>query len=103
MRGHERGIDSVAVSPNSTRIATGSWDTNLKIWSTSLEPDNGEPSIKRSRGPNVLITKIPTNTLKGHKEAITSVEWVNNSELCTVSMDHTIKFWDAEVRLYWFW
>lgn len=34
-KGHERGIDSVAVSPNSKQFATGSWDTMLKIWSAS--------------------------------------------------------------------
>lgn len=100
MRGHERGIDTVSVSPNASRIATGSWDTNLKIWLSSLDNENEEPTNKRSRGPNALITKLPTNTLKGHKEAISSVEWINNAELCTASMDHTIKFWDAEVRYF---
>lgn len=100
LRGHERGIDTVAVSPNCNRIATGSWDTNLKIWSTLLENENDEPITKRSRGPNSLITKVPTNTLKGHKEAISSVQWVNNSEVCTASMDHTIKFWDVEVNSF---
>lgn len=102
LRGHERGIDSVGVSPDTKRLATGGWDTNLKIWSTSLEDESDEPSTKRSRGVNALVTKLPTNTLKGHKEAISSVEWVNNSEICTASMDHTIKFWDAEVIFYYF-
>lgn len=31
-RGHERGLDCVGVSPNKEKIATGSWDTMLKIW-----------------------------------------------------------------------
>lgn len=99
LRGHERGIDTVAVSPNSNRIATGSWDSNLKIWTTSLENESFEPINKRSKGPNALMTKVPTNTLKGHKEAISSVQWINNSELSTASMDHTIKFWDVEVKI----
>lgn len=32
-RGHERGVDCVAVSPNGDTLATGSWDTMLKLWS----------------------------------------------------------------------
>lgn len=32
-RGHERGLDCVGVSPNKERMATGSWDTMLKLWS----------------------------------------------------------------------
>lgn len=32
-KGHERGIDSVDVSPSGKLFATGSWDTLLKVWS----------------------------------------------------------------------
>lgn len=97
LRGHERGIDSVGVSPNSLRLATGGWDTNLKLWSATLEDDREEPALKRIKSSSSLITKTPLHTLKGHKETISSIKWVDNNEVCTVSMDHTIKFWDAEV------
>lgn len=33
-RGHERSVECVSVSPDSTRFATGGWDTMLKIWSS---------------------------------------------------------------------
>lgn len=36
-------------------------------------------------------------TLKGHKENISSVQFINNSDLLTASWDHTIKHWDGEV------
>ncbi|CAG9813933.1 unnamed protein product [Phaedon cochleariae] len=95
LRGHERGVDSVGVSPNASRLATGGWDTNLKLWSASLEED--EPALKRSRGGNAALVKTPLHTLKGHKEAISSINWLDNHVVCTASMDHTIKFWDAEL------
>jgi len=99
LRGHERGLDSVGVSPNSSKLATGGWDTNLKIWSASLDiDDSGEPSSKKSKGgPRNPSTRTPLHTLKGHKESISSTSWIDNHTVCTASMDHTIKFWDCEL------
>ncbi|XP_057668631.1 ribosome biogenesis protein WDR12 homolog [Diorhabda carinulata] len=97
LRGHERGIDSVGVSPNALRIATGGWDTNLKLWTTSLEEEANEPAHKKSRNNNSVITKTPISTLKGHKETISDINWIDNYVVSTISMDHTIKFWDAEL------
>ncbi|RZC32546.1 ribosome biogenesis protein WDR12 -like [Asbolus verrucosus] len=97
LRGHERGIDSVGVSQNSQKLATGGWDTNLKIWSAGFDTDDEEPAHKKVRGSKNIITRTPLHTLKGHKENITSIDWVDNHVICTVSMDHTIKFWDAEL------
>lgn len=79
-----------------------SWDTNLKIWSASLDvDDSGEPSSKKIRGgsrnSNTNV-RTPLHTLKGHKETISSTNWVDDHTVCTASMDHTIKFWDCEVR-----
>ncbi|KAI4465756.1 wd40 repeat protein 12 37 [Holotrichia oblita] len=93
LRGHERGIDAVGVSPDSTKLATGGWDTNLKLWSAELDDD--EPPQKKSRGN--IITKVPLQTLKGHKESISKAIWIDNMTICTASMDHTIKLWDAEL------
>ncbi|CAG9863578.1 unnamed protein product [Phyllotreta striolata] len=97
LRGHERGIDSLGVSPNTARLATGGWDTNLKLWSTSLDDDGSEHVHKKIRSTNNIVTKTPLHTLKGHKEAITGINWIDNYAVSTVSMDHTIKFWDAEL------
>lgn len=96
-RGHEQGIDSLGVSPNFERFATGGWDTNLKLWSLSLSYDSEEPVSKRIKG---VITKVPLHTLKGHKETISSVGWINPGVVFTASMDHTIKIWDAEVNKF---
>lgn len=74
LKGHSRGIDSVGVSPNCQKLATGGWDTTLKIWSASFEKDEEEPMQKKSRGPTDVRT--PLHTLEGHKQAITSVHWL---------------------------
>lgn len=96
-RGHERGVDCVAVSPNGDTLATGSWDTMLKLWSASMEDTSeGEPISKRMRGDHGKV-RTPLHTLKGHKEDISSVVWTANDTVCTASMDHTIKLWDAEL------
>lgn len=96
-RGHAKGVDSVGVSPNSENIATGGWDTYLKIWSLSSD-DDGEPAQKKFKGTQEINWRTPLHTLEGHKENISSVEWIDNSLICSVSMDHTIKFWDAELK-----
>lgn len=33
-RGHERGLEAVSINYDKTIMATGAWDTMLKIWST---------------------------------------------------------------------
>lgn len=40
--------------------------------------------------------QIPKSTIKGHREAVSSVQWVNNDEILSASWDHTMKLWDAE-------
>lgn len=96
LRGHERGIDSVGVNEEGSLIATGGWDTHLKIWSCSFnESENDAIPNKRLKG---LITRTPLHTLKGHKETISECLWPEGRTVCTASMDHTVKFWDAEVR-----
>ncbi|KAF5288979.1 hypothetical protein FQA39_LY03858 [Lamprigera yunnana] len=100
LRGHERAVDSIGISPNSERIATGAWDTYLKIWSASLDiSDNGEPQSKRQKSTKIshIPSRTPIHTLKGHKENIVSVLWMDSQLICTASMDHTIKLWDTEL------
>lgn len=35
--------------------------------------------------------------MQGHREAISSVQWIDNDSLITSSWDHTINFWDLNL------
>lgn len=97
-RGHERGLEAVNINYDKTIMATGAWDTMLKIWSTANQDENedGESTSKRLKSEHGK-TRIPKRTMKGHKEAISGVVWSDKIEIITSSWDHTIKIWDSEL------
>lgn len=95
-KGHERGIDSIDVSPNGQRFATGSWDTMLKVWTTDFS-DVESTEVKRSKKDNGA-TKTPKMTLQGHRECISGVQWMDDDTILTGSWDHTIKIWDLNLE-----
>uniref|UniRef100_A0A146M840 Ribosome biogenesis protein WDR12 homolog n=1 Tax=Lygus hesperus TaxID=30085 RepID=A0A146M840_LYGHE len=95
-KGHIRSVDSVAVAPDGNRFASGSWDKMLKIW--SLIDDDGESEHKKARKSGISQTKTPQVTLKGHKECISGMCWIDNVELATCSWDHTVRIWDTEMN-----
>lgn len=97
-KGHERGVDCVDVNPVGAKMATGSWDTMLKIWSSLIHDsdENGESSSKKSKSDHGK-TRTPVMTLQGHREAISAVQWIDNDSLVTSSWDHTIKLWDLSL------
>lgn len=34
-RGHDKGVECLSVSADAARFATGSWDNNVCLWTTS--------------------------------------------------------------------
>lgn len=94
-KGHERGIDCVDVSPDKTKLATGSWDTMLKIWSTEIN-EGCEGTFKRQKESGT--TRVPDITLQGHRECISSVQWMDAETVLTGSWDHTLKIWDLHLE-----
>ncbi|XP_012286544.1 ribosome biogenesis protein WDR12 homolog isoform X1 [Orussus abietinus] len=97
-KGHERGLEAVGVNYNGSFMATGAWDTMLKIWSTSTKDENedGVSASKRLKTEHGK-TRTPILTLQGHKEAVSGISWSGKTDVVTSSWDHTLKLWDTEL------
>ena len=94
-KGHERGVDCVDINPDRSKMASGSWDTMLKIWSTKLRDDNDDgPTTSKKIRTDTEQARTPIVTLAGHREAISGAQWMDNNTIATSSWDHTIKIWD---------
>lgn len=101
-KGHERAVECLSISTNGKHIASGGWDNFLKIWSaSSLEDSNdssGTSSGNKKMRTEEAKTRTPLATLEGHREAISSTQWIDNSTILTSSWDHTMKIWDLNMR-----
>lgn len=95
-RGHEKGVECLSVSADALRFATGSWDTNVCLWSTSFDDEGIIPAKKKFK-PDTGKAREPISTLKGHKEAVSGVVWMDHNTLLSSSWDHLLKLWDCEL------
>ncbi|KAF9418783.1 hypothetical protein HW555_004450, partial [Spodoptera exigua] len=95
-RGHEKGIECLAVSADASRFATGSWDNNVNLWSTSLAEEENVPAKKKSK-PEHGKAREPLTTLKGHREAVSGVQWMDYNTVLSSGWDHLLKLWDCEL------
>ncbi|KAK5739252.1 hypothetical protein LTS12_025331, partial [Elasticomyces elasticus] len=76
LEGHVGPVYSVAFSPDSTRLASGSKDRTVKVW------DAGSGACLQ--------------TLEGHHSSVTSVAFsLDSTRLVSGSGDGTVKVWDA--------
>ncbi len=115
---HSDWVNSVAFSPDSTKIISGSYDKTIKIWdantgqclktleghsryvsSVAYSPD-GTKIISGSYDYTIKIWNANTGeclkTLKGHKYTVESVAYSPDSKrIISGSSDETIKIWDA--------
>lgn len=96
-KGHARGVDSLATSPSQKLLASGSWDTMLKVWSCDVHGNEDESSSKRAKNEHGE-TLTPKMTLAGHREAISAVQWIDNDTILSSSWDHTLRVWDMEMN-----
>jgi WD40 repeat protein len=70
------GFNSVTWSPDSRIIATGSDDSNIRLW----DIESGE-----------LV-----RTLEGHQAAVQSVAWSGDGQWLASADDETVRVWDIE-------
>ena len=99
-KGHERSVDCVAVDPSKSLVASGSFDTQLKVWGATIERRSDEESdSKRAKSTAAAtVTRTPVMTFAGHKEGISGVAWMDSkTSLVTSSWDHTLRIWDTEM------
>jgi len=77
LTGHTASVHSVAFSPDSQRIVTGSLDRTAKVWDSET-------------GQELLA-------LKGHTDAVTCASFSPDGQrIVTGSWDRTAKVWDSE-------
>ncbi|KAG6273583.1 hypothetical protein E4U49_008044 [Claviceps purpurea] len=82
MRGGSHSLRAIAWNPPGSLIATGSSDRTLRVWNPE------KPHVKFS------------TELKGHAASIEKVAFnpVRDAELCSVSADGVVKFWDVRTK-----
>ena len=79
--GHDNWIHSLAFAPDGTQLASGSWDSTVKLWDVA--------------SGRVL------QTLTGHTQRIYLVAWSPDGHtLASASFDQTIWLWDVAQKRY---
>ncbi|CAK1551051.1 unnamed protein product [Leptosia nina] len=95
-RSHEKGIECLAVSADGKQFASGAWDNNVCLWSASLSDEDNVPPKKKSKLDQGKSREALT-TLKGHREAVSAVQWMDFNTIISSSWDHLLKIWDCEL------
>ncbi|MBO3462317.1 serine/threonine protein kinase [Aetokthonos hydrillicola Thurmond2011] len=115
--GHSGWVTSIAISPDSKILASGSWDNTIKLWnlatgeqirtlqghsdpviSIAISPD-GDTLASGSRDNTIKLWNLATGeqirTLEGHSDLIRSVAISPDSRtLASGSLDNIIKLWN---------
>ncbi len=77
IQAHRDYISDVAFKPNSTIVASASWDKTIKVWD----------------GPSYRLL----STLKGHKQRVTDIAFTPDGKvLASCSSDKAVMLWDTD-------
>ncbi|KAJ6567905.1 WD40-repeat-containing domain protein [Mycena vulgaris] len=80
LRGHLNSVNSVAFSPDGTRIVSGSYDNTVRVWDAETQTQIGAP-------------------LEGHTSWVQSVAFSpDGTRIVSGSGDNTVRVWDAETQ-----
>ncbi|CAJ0604585.1 unnamed protein product [Cylicocyclus nassatus] len=103
-RGHERSVECVDVNPECTRLVSGAFDSNIKVWNLENDEDTVFDKASHSdkhakKRKENFITKVPMVTLGGHKDVVVGLKWCtwNNNQVVSASWDHSIGLWDLQL------
>ena len=120
LKEHFDSVNSVAYSPDGTKIISGLYDKTIKIWdaitgeclktleghsqrvnSVAYSPD-GTKIISGSYDETIKIWNANTGeclkTLEGHSQRVNSVAYSpDGTKIISGSYDKTIKIWDANI------
>ncbi|KAI9353365.1 WD40-repeat-containing domain protein [Zopfochytrium polystomum] len=106
--GHDASIESISVSPTGQHFASASWDSSIRLWSTSpadVETDaQDSQDLGRSKRKRLDDRATPKKnavaTLAGHVGAVSSVAFSKTAgadeRLYSGGWDHSVRIWDTE-------
>ena len=109
LQGHTASVEEVTVNEQGKIACTASFDKTLKLWDledslSSSSSKSTERKTKRRKGENGNETTpvgganvvVPTGTLVGHTQAVSSAVWLNAGKVASGSWDYSVKIWDVE-------
>ena len=82
LRGHEKTVSVIGISPDSHWLATGSFDKTARLWDLSVKDPAANPVV-----------------LRGHEDTVSAVRFSpDNHWLVTGSDDNTARLWDLSAK-----
>lgn len=112
--GHTDSVESIAMSKESNKFASGCYDGTICLWNTPTESDvedSDGPSTKRqktgdARKASTTSKLAPFALLSGHTQCVGAIAWVDGnkgisnkdckSALVSGSWDHSLRIWNID-------
>ncbi|MDZ8235643.1 MAG: AAA-like domain-containing protein [Nostoc sp. ChiQUE01a] len=89
---HEQWIYSIAFSPDSRRLATGSIDAKIKLWDMQSLKHSQTKSSNCQTDENYTVCRV---VLRGHTSVVNAVKFSPDGKwLASASLDSTAKLWN---------